>query len=232
MKDLLNNLLREKSAAESIQLLGNGYDYSSDEYGALNAAIWYSCNDFVNYAVSKGAPINKEGLNGTPLGIASLMGNLKLVEFLIANGADIDQQDKYGDTAISKAAGQGNHTIIKLLIKANANLFGALSKAVDGGYVNIVKVLLQANAPVNEIADTAYQMTPLLRACSKGKKKGSSIALLLLDAGADASYVRQSDGMSAIKFALWGQCDQHVLLELQKRGAPLPEKDFKIIRLV
>ena len=228
----LNQLLGERASGAGIQLLGDSYDYSTDTYEALCTATWYSCDDFVYHAVSKGASVNKEGLNGTPLGIAASMGNLALTKFFIEHGATIDQRDERGRTALSSAAGHGKLPLVKLLIHAGADLSGALSAAVDGAYENVVKVLLEAKAPVNEIVDSELAMPPLLLACAKGKKKGSSIALLLLGAGADASYVRSSDGMSAVKFALWGQCDQKVFAELQKRGAPPPEEGFPVIRLV
>ncbi len=227
----LNELLRSKASAETIHLLGEGYDYSIDKYGALCTATWYSCSDFVRHAVSKGASVNKEGPNGTPLGIAASMGDLTLTKFFLERGASLDQIDKRGRTALACAAGHGKIPIVKLLIKAGADLAGALSAATDGSYENVVKLLLDAKAPVNEVVDPHMAMPPLLLACAKGKKKGSNIALLLLDAGADASYVRASDGMSAMKFALWGQCDSKVFSELERRGAPLPDEGFPVIRL-
>lgn len=231
MNSQLNELLRNRATAKSVELLGDDYDYSADKDGGLCTATWYSCNDFVHHAVSRGASVNKEGLNGTPLGIAASMGNLALAKFFIDRGAIIDQLDKRGRTALSHAAGHGKIPVVKLLVQAGADLSGALSAAVDGGYENIVKLLLEARAPVNEIIDPDLAMPPLLLACAKGKKKGSSIALLLLNAGADASYVRLDDGMSAVKFALWGQCDSKVFAELDKRGAPPAEEAFPVIRL-
>src|SRR5262245_56893753 len=118
----LNDLLRSKDTASAIRLLGDDYDFKTDPRDALGAATWYSCNDFVYHAVSKGGSVHAETGNGTLLGIASSMGNVRLVKFFIEHGAKINQLDKYGRSALVCAAGSGKFPVVKLLVTAGADL--------------------------------------------------------------------------------------------------------------
>jgi ankyrin repeat protein len=135
---------------------------------------------------------------------AAANNDMKKVKALLADGVDISSHEPlYGRTALHAACSQGLKKMIPFLI--------------------------DAGAPLNALDDNA--MTPLMCACVTGKKKGSEIALMLMDAGADVTYVREDDDMSAISFASWGQCSKEVMDRLIDLGAePLP-KDFKNIHV-
>ena len=54
--------------------------------------------------INNGANINIVNNYGyTPLTVASLSGDLEIVNLLISNGADINIHDNYGNTALIKA---------------------------------------------------------------------------------------------------------------------------------
>lgn len=106
----------------------------------------------------------------------------------------------------------------------------ALHCAADSGSIEAIDFLVTAGAALNAL--DVNEMTPLMCACSTGKMKGSKAALRLLHHGADALYVRENDGMNAIKFALWGRCTRPVLKELLARGATPPEAEFQVVNLV
>lgn len=127
-----------------------------------------------------------------------------LLEHLLAQGVEINcKESRFGATALHRAASRGSRKTVEFLLDNGAQLD-----------------LLDGNC-----------MTPLMNACSTGKKKGSDVALLLLRRGADAKYVRAEDGMNAYKFALWGQCMPEVLRALLNAGASQPEPDFRVIHL-
>lgn len=105
----------------------------------------------------------------------------------------------------------------------------ALHAAANGGSKNAVEHLIASGAPLDAL--DGNMMTPLMCACSTGKKKGSEVALLLLERGADPCYVRKDDGMDAIKFALWGKCSNEVIKRLQAVGASPPGPGFTIVHL-
>ena len=136
---------------------------------------------------------------------AAEKGDIKTMKAALGEVASVDVHEPwYGRTALHCAAHSGSIEAIEFLVAA-----GAALNALDGN-----------------------EMTPLMCACLTGRTKGSKAALVLLHHGADALYVRENDGMNAIKFALWGRCTRSVLKELLARGATPPEAEFQMVHLV
>jgi ankyrin repeat protein len=95
---------------------------------------------------------------------ASERGDIPAVKEALDQGASVTERDPfYGRIALHAAANGGSRTVAEHLIAS-----GALLDVLD-----------------------ANMMTPLMCACSTGKKKGSEVPLLLLEKGADARYVRK-----------------------------------------
>jgi ankyrin repeat protein len=137
---------------------------------------------------------------------AAANSNFTLMTELLASGVSVNAMDPMfgGRLALNEAARLGLKKVVAFLIDHHASL-----DAVDG-----------------------IGLTALMHACSKGKKKGGEIAQLLVRSGAKVGYVRESDGMTALKFALWGGCSEEVINELLSHGAKPPEAGFKVVRLV
>jgi len=124
------------------------------------------------------------------LGIAAA-GNLKVLKLLLKDGVGINERAKYsGRNPLQSAALAGQTKCLEYLIAVGADL-----NATDSD-----------------------DMTALMNACHLGKAKGASAAMTLIEAGADVSYVRQSDGMTALKFAA-NDCPPAVLRRLIEKGA-------------
>lgn len=84
---------------------------------------------------------------------AVFKNNVAKVEQLLAQGADVNQRDEKGDTALIVAAREGSASIVDLLLKAKAevnvqnnNGHTALIDAVNMGYMPIVQMLLAHGA--------------------------------------------------------------------------------------
>jgi len=92
----------------------------------------------------------------------------------------------------------------------------ALHLAATNGLLEPAKLLINAGATLDLRDD--MDLTPLMCACSCGGACGSRIAMLLLDAGADATSLRRSDEMTALKFAA-NECDPEVIQALINKGA-------------
>ena len=75
----------------------------------------------------------------------------------------------------------------------------ALHLAATYGLVRPAELLVSSGAALDLL--DGMELTPLMCACSRGGPDGSRVAMLLLTAGADATIVRQSDEMTALKFA-------------------------------
>ena len=104
---------------------------------------------------------------------AAANSNLKAMKELIADGVNVNAQPR-GCSALHESARLGLLKSAELLIAAGADL-NLLDKE---------------------------ETTPLMTACLNGKSKGSKVALMLLQAGADATVVRADDEMTALKFAV------------------------------
>ena len=66
--------------------------------------------------------INTVGMLSTPLTKAVYLGLIKVVGWLITNGADIDMQDKCGDTPLSDCFRHNNMPMIQFLLDNGADI--------------------------------------------------------------------------------------------------------------
>ena len=73
--------------------------------------------------VEKGANISDRDNNGnTPLHIASLHNNIRVVEFLISININVNVRNNQGNTPINLACIAGNQYVIRALLKIKANV--------------------------------------------------------------------------------------------------------------
>jgi len=120
--------------------------------------------------------------------IASETGFLKLVDYFISEGVDLNRQGLDGDTPVYLAASRGHLDIVKALQKAGANLnipsgqeqFSALGAAILTGNSNIAIYLVRNGADVNQ--KTGAGSSPPLLAAQEGQL---AVLEALADAGAD-----------------------------------------------
>jgi hypothetical protein len=192
---------------------------------ALNNAIVADDVEYIAAAVKSGrasanqripAPVYMEG---APLiTLAARAGAVRVTQFLIAAGADVNALTPATETALMLAAyfrGQGDEgagpfsekheRIVRLLVEAGAHLenepynYTPLAYAAYQGHDRIIRYLLDKGARVNADAnlDSGYINTPLMMAAMQGHR---SSALLLLRAGANAR-VRVVQGLTAAELA-------------------------------
>lgn len=113
--------------------------------------------------------------------IAATDSNRRVIE-AIQSGIEVDQKDEIGNTALIVAAGRGNDSLVKFLLKNGANVNAptkttvssarggtALIYAARYGHNKIVELLVQAGADVN--ARTAWAETPLYETTVRGDLK-------------------------------------------------------------
>jgi len=108
----------------------------------------------IQWLLERGADINSSGpsIGNTPAGVTALSyaaaeNHLKVVEYLILHGAEVNQADAGGGSPLIYAAWRGHTSVVKLLLKhgadTNASVNGrsALSMARDNGHTETVRVL-------------------------------------------------------------------------------------------
>ena len=148
--------------------------------------------------VKAGVALNEADTAGaTPLAVAILAQRKPVVEYLLSHGADPNlRKGQTGATALSYAVAENRPDLVQMLIanKANPNLPYAdgqnlLHLAVRHGGAAMVRLLCTAG--VDKEATDANGNTPLDQAVLRGN---TSVAVALLQCGADPGRVRVSDG--------------------------------------
>ena len=143
--------------------------------------------------------------------IAAKTGNDAEVSALLLAGADVNEVDTEGKTALMIAALNGNTALVSLLLKAGADLnhayrpwrysFGgktALILAVEKGHAAVVSLLLKAGAEVDKTDDG---ITALMAASGQGH---NAVVSLLLKAGAEVNKEYPTEkGLTALAFAVY-----------------------------
>ncbi len=152
--------------------------------------------------------------NETALDMASNIGRIAIVQFLLDRGANIDATDPSGKTALHGACIDNvrygvKPEVAKLLLQRGANPNVAdkgsgwtpLHYAANSAHPNIVEILLAHRANPNHRAKEGD--TPLHTACyGDGKaQQRPAIAELLIKAGADVNACESTKGMTPLHYA-------------------------------
>jgi ankyrin repeat protein len=132
--------------------------------------------------------------------LALCENGMKVFKLLLnANGTNLDQGAKNGDTALMIAAYKANREAVRALLAKGAQVnrsgWTALHYAAAAGDNEIVQMLMDKDADLD--AKSPNNTTPIMMAA-----RGDQILTvkLLLDAGADAT-LKNDAGMTAIDFA-------------------------------
>ena len=127
----------------------------------------------------------------TPLHVASFMGHMAIVQFLIQNGANPDTPNMRGETALHHAARANQTDIMRVLLRNGAQVDARarenqtpLHIAARLGNTDNVLLLLQHHAAVD--ASTKDLYTPLHIACKEGHEETAAV---LLEHGADQHLI-------------------------------------------
>jgi ankyrin repeat protein len=161
---------------------------------------------------------------------AARAGDLNEVRALLTQGADVNETEGDGVTALHWAARRGDAAMVRVLLVAGANPRAAtragrytpLHLAAERGSGEVVQALVAAGADVN--AATSTGATPLMFAAAAGE---ASALTALLDGGADPNAAETYRGQTPLIWAAAANQPAAVSL-LVSRGAD-PNKATNII---
>ncbi|KPA37290.1 hypothetical protein FLAG1_09900 [Fusarium langsethiae] len=192
-----------------------------DKPGPPSASrLYYACLCGLSWAArdltTEGADVNAQGGEfGNALQVASLDGNLEVVQLLLDKGADVNAQGGLYGNALQAASYNGKLEVVKLLLDKGADINAqggrydnALQAASLDGNLEVVQLLLDKGADVN--AQGVFYDNALQAALRIGKRE---VVKLLLDKGAD---INAQGGRydNALQAALRGDQGQVVKLLL------------------
>lgn len=135
-------------------------------------------------------------------GVFGPIGDVEDVARLLAEGADVEELDKYGFTPLRGAAMSGQTEFVKMLLAAGAKVDArsergrtALLYAASQGRADVARLLLEAGAdPTVRDADG---LTALALAARSGQ--GEIVSLLEAHDAEDASVAVTKDDLAAIR---------------------------------
>jgi ankyrin repeat protein len=206
---LLDIAAERNNVAVLKYLLDHGADVeatpglSDRKYGltALHHAAYFDAIDAANFLILRGARIDAHIAEDsshiatpTPLILAAQSGHLRMVQVLLAHGADVNAMYGRNQTAISDALGYGHVDVAHLLIDRGAKLTArGLNDAAMQGHADSVRLML--TLPI----DAAAANEAILYATLRGPETGSEpkdIIEQLSAHGADIDYrVREHDAI-------------------------------------
>ena len=105
-------------------------------------------------------------------------GDIKGVETLLSEGANVNEKDEDGDTPLHFSALNGHADVSKVLLENGANVnavseskWTPLHRAAFYGHIDVMKLLMMNGANVNALNE--YDQSPLYRAvlCRDNKRK-------------------------------------------------------------
>jgi ankyrin repeat protein len=127
----------------------------------------------VHTILSSGGDVNSQVRGRTALMVAAYSGNYRVMQVLIAYGANVNLADSQGSTALMDAIVFGDPRLVHLLISAGADVNAedklgvrVLVKAKKSGHTQLLKILEEAGAKEQE--EVKVETEP------EGKKEGES----------------------------------------------------------
>jgi hypothetical protein len=164
-----------------------------------------------------------ERIRGVERGLANAMiageaqdGNLRAIDFLLANGVAADAPDVIGETPIMQAIRMQQTAAVRRLIEAGADVNregvvgSVLTMAVFDGGPEVLQAILAVRPDVNRV--TKHGDTALANAARYGFDQ--AIQMLLEAPGIDVD-LRDGQGMTPLMTAASGGCDRCVVLLLE-----------------
>jgi ankyrin repeat protein len=175
-------------------LVRAGVDVDAQCGQALCEASYRNYEEIVHVLLEASAAVNMKHDVETALGVASRLGDTKIVKLLLDAGADVDAA---GGWALCTASGRGHKEVVHYLLEAGApvnmkrNGQMALQAASRWGHTKIVRMLIHAGADVDAGCGWALHV-----ASSKGCEE---IVRVLIEAGATVNM--KHNGETALEVA-------------------------------
>ena len=199
-------------------------DNSKDEYGRTLMMVARSV-EVVKVLSDCGADLTAKENGRTLLTYFALRNHYAIVELLIDRGADVNQRNDRGETALCAVAGDGGRSVASLLIEKGADIesrgddgLTPLAWAARSGNISVAAFLLDKGALPNSIDND--RRTPLIWAT---QNQHPVVLAMLLKKGSDPNLA-DKEGRTPLSWAAeYGNC--HIIYILLENGASAEHGD-------
>ena len=145
-------------------------------------------------------------LNDSPVADAAMRGDVVAVQALLAEGADVNEPQGDGMTALHWSAHNGDASLARILLDAGADVaagtrighYTPLHLAAQAGAGEVVEMLLGAKADPSAPTEGAGAATPLHFAAASGSVRAVEV---LVAAGANVNAAEEAWGQTPLIFA-------------------------------
>lgn len=196
-----------EAARRVFWLLSQGVDVNSLHFHQRTPLIWAAARkdplreNVIVELLKFGPDVNATDKSGNSALL--LTQDYKTISLLLRHGAEPNQENSNGETALILASRRGDYKSIGLLLSFGAlpdgfSLWGdsALSAASAKGCINCVDLLISAGADVNR--QNHEGSTALIEASRAGRL---TVVKMLLDRGGADRTLRDLKGMTALDYA-------------------------------
>jgi ankyrin repeat protein len=223
LNDLMENVHSHKKQEE------NKYEENEDFNQEIGNCCVENLIHLLKYLVEdKGANLKTKN---EFLIIATRNGHKDILAFLLENGIDVNQQDKYGETALMWASQKGHKEIVQMLLQ-HENIEINTRQDNDGRTAlmwaslcdkkEIVEIFLQEkNIEINQ-RDKKFGETALMKASSNGHK--DIVQILLQDKNIQINK-QNNDGRTALMHASHKGHNEIVEMLLQNENIEINQQD-------
>ena len=193
-------------------------DNGKDEYGRTLMMVARSV-EVVRVLSDYGADLTAKENGRTLLTYFALRNDYAIAELLVNRGADVNQKNDRGETALCAVAGVGGRSVASLLIEKGADVesrgddgLTPLAWAARSGNVSVAALLLDKGARPDSIDHN--RRTPLMWAT---QNQHTTVLAMLLKKGADPNLA-DKEGRTPLSWAAeYGNC--HIIYILLENGA-------------
>eukprot|EP00762_Andalucia_godoyi_P001719 ANDGO_07175.mRNA.1 Putative ankyrin repeat protein RF_0381 len=197
-----------RSVASVMALIRSGADINarcSDGWSALISAVSYNAVDVVRLLLQSGAePDFASSTDGSAICMAARFGFTECAKELVSVPIDLEMENDQQLTALLIAAKEGNAAMIRILVRAGANLgaedpnthLTALDFCVVSNNAEAVQILCEAGADISHTKCNG--MSPLSYAASHGFK--DLVSSLLLSPALKSNASSQSLSSAVVNF--------------------------------
>jgi ankyrin repeat protein len=186
----------------------------------------------VKQHLRRGRTVNARDYNTdrTPLHYATSAGQIKMVEFLLAQGADVHAKDCTDTTALHLAAECGSAATVELLLNHNAGInatdqcsLSPLHLAARFGHLAVAELLLRRGADVNGGVASWYKN--LSGSDCLASVPQNRVLTPPLSTPLDEALAGRHESIAELLRSLGGKSFEDLTAELMKRTSQTPKSE-------